>query len=114
MHGIIILLTLIQQLSIPEVAKHIHLYPELGHAPVREFWEADKLREVDHELLSPMYARGLQHFYVNELAQLCNATYVIPLRWITVDGVVHGECVVVNTVGSDVSLMIGYSIFMNC
>lgn len=70
---------------------------------MKEFWEADKLREVDSNLLSPMYARGLQHFYINELAQLCDGTYVIPLRWITVNGVVHGECVVVETIGSTVS-----------
>lgn len=90
-------------MSIPEVAKRIHLYPEMSLAPVKEFWEADKLKEVNRELLTPMYARGLQHFYIDELAQLHDGSHVIPLRWITVEGVVHGECVKVTNIGSEVS-----------
>lgn len=33
-----------------------------------------------------MYARGLQHFYVNELAETQAGLLVIPLRWIMRDG----------------------------
>ncbi|KAJ7703504.1 hypothetical protein B0H17DRAFT_1157088 [Mycena rosella] len=48
-------------------------------------------------LLSPMWAdwqnkyTSHRHFYVNELAQQRNGTYVVPVRWVTVNNVVHAD-----------------------
>jgi hypothetical protein len=70
---------------------------------VKEFWDADKLRELDLDLLTPMFARGHRHFYVNELAETNNGDLVIPLRWITINGVVYGESIMVKNIGSKVS-----------
>ena len=38
-----------------------------------------------------MYAarHGLKHFYVTELAKCINGDLVIPLRWYTIDGIMH-------------------------
>lgn len=96
------MIILIQQLSIPEVAKHLHLYPELSDGPVREFWEADKIRELDLDLLTPMYAQGHHHFYVCELAQLDTKDFVVPLRWITINGTIFADSVLVENIGSEV------------
>jgi hypothetical protein len=60
--------------------------------PVSQFWEAGQLRECDPSLLCPMYAQGLRHFYVDELAELETGELVIPQMWITVSGIVHAVC----------------------
>ncbi|KAJ3978627.1 hypothetical protein F5890DRAFT_1422451 [Lentinula detonsa] len=76
--------------SNPLVRPHLHLYPELS-GPIKESWQAEKwTKEVDLDKLSPMWADWKQsphrHYYIKELAQLQDNTYVVPLRWITVDG----------------------------
>ncbi|KAF5374429.1 hypothetical protein D9615_009052 [Tricholomella constricta] len=81
----------------PLVRSSFRVYPEV-EGPVKEFWQAEKwTREVDLDELSPMWANWKdpstthRHYYVKELAQLKDGSFVIPLRWITVDSVVHAE-----------------------
>ncbi|KAF5384429.1 hypothetical protein D9615_003465 [Tricholomella constricta] len=81
----------------PLVRSLLRVYPEV-EGPVKEFWQAEKwTREVDLDELSPMWANWKdpstlhRHYYVKELAQLENGNFVIPLRWITIDDVVHAE-----------------------
>jgi hypothetical protein len=42
--------------------------------------------------LSPIFDAGNGiHFYVNEVAELKDGTFVIPLHWIKVDEIIHGD-----------------------
>ncbi|KAJ6550496.1 hypothetical protein DFH09DRAFT_1248846 [Mycena vulgaris] len=79
----------------PLVRPFIHVYPEVS-GPVAEFWQAEKwVSEIDLDDLSPMWAdwqnksNSHRHFYIKELAQLSDGTYVLPPRWVTVNNVVH-------------------------
>ncbi|KAK7008238.1 hypothetical protein R3P38DRAFT_2948527 [Favolaschia claudopus] len=81
----------------PLVRPFIHIYPEVS-GPVEEFWQAAKwTAEIDLDQLSPMWAdwddvsRRHKHFYIKELAQEANGSYVLPMRWVTVAGVVHAD-----------------------
>ncbi|KAJ7757921.1 hypothetical protein B0H16DRAFT_1457492 [Mycena metata] len=81
----------------PLVRPFIHVYPDFS-GPVSEAWQADKwTTEADLDDLSPMWAhwedksRSHRHFYIKELVQLCNGTFAIPLRWITVRNVVYAD-----------------------
>ncbi|KAJ7778812.1 hypothetical protein DFH07DRAFT_865489 [Mycena maculata] len=81
----------------PLVRPFIHVYPEVS-GPISEFWKAGKwVSEIDFDDLSPMWAdwknkpNSHRHFYIKELAQLHDGTYVIPLRWVTVENVVHAD-----------------------
>ncbi|KAK0211409.1 hypothetical protein IW262DRAFT_1280940, partial [Armillaria fumosa] len=62
----------------PEVAKHLHFYPEETNGPISEVWQAECWKEFHPSQLTPMYSRGLCQFYIGELAQLRNGDYVIP------------------------------------
>lgn len=39
-----------------------------------------------------MYARGLKHFFINEVAQLDTGSYVVPLSWIKRQGKICADC----------------------
>ncbi|KAL6299568.1 hypothetical protein BKA93DRAFT_742110 [Sparassis latifolia] len=79
----------------PLVRPFICIYPELTDS-ISEFWQARKwLQEVQDNDLTPMWAdwknSGHRHYYVNELAQLRNGEFVMPIRWLTFKGEVHAQ-----------------------
>ncbi|KAF8994931.1 hypothetical protein BDZ89DRAFT_1096970 [Hymenopellis radicata] len=76
----------------PETAKHLHLYPEETDGPISEVWEAGRWKEYDPSQLTPMFAKGYQHFYIEELAELQDGSFVIPHNWIVRKGVLHSDC----------------------
>ncbi len=39
-----------------------------------------------------MYSRGLRQFYIDELAQLKDGSYVVPRNWIVRNGELHADC----------------------
>jgi hypothetical protein len=63
----------------------IQLYPEVPEdGIIREIWHAQKWRKnMDLDMLSPMYAAGFSHYYVNEVARLRDGRFIVPMRWVT-------------------------------
>lgn len=79
----------------PLVRDSIHIYPEVTKA-VSESWQAGKyVDEVDLSDLTPMWADWKcakhRHFYVNELSQLKDASFFVPIRWVIFEKVEHAE-----------------------
>ncbi|KAJ7182641.1 hypothetical protein C8R43DRAFT_1083606 [Mycena crocata] len=91
----------------PLVRPFIHVYPEVA-GPVAEFWQAEKwTSESALDQLSPMWAdwknksTSHKHFYVNKLAQQHDGTYVVPVRWVTVNNEVHADTHDVREISED-------------
>ncbi|KAJ7257590.1 hypothetical protein B0H12DRAFT_1232611 [Mycena haematopus] len=76
--------SLAQHFSNPLVAPHLHLYPERTDGYVAETWQAQRWPEFGPGMLTPMYARGERHFYIDEVAELDTGELVLPLEWFTV------------------------------
>ncbi|KAK0239811.1 hypothetical protein EDD85DRAFT_788038 [Armillaria nabsnona] len=79
--------------SNPFVHRYIRPYPETG-GTISETWQAAKwLEEIELDELSPMWANWEsamdkhRHFYVRELAQTSDGSYVVLLRWVTMANV---------------------------
>ncbi|KAG7093258.1 hypothetical protein E1B28_006941 [Marasmius oreades] len=72
----------------PHIRKNIHVYPEIStDGVVTEVWHAEKWRkEMDVDLLSPMYDSGLKYYYVHKLSCMKTGDFVILMRWIMVNG----------------------------
>ncbi|KAJ6451414.1 hypothetical protein C8R45DRAFT_848443 [Mycena sanguinolenta] len=77
--------SLSQHFANPLVAPHLHLYPERTDGYVAETWQAERWPEFGPEMLTPMYARGERHFYINEVAELDTGELVLPVEWFTVE-----------------------------
>jgi hypothetical protein len=58
---------------------------------VSELWHGAKLcKELSPDLLTPMFDAGHgTHYYINEIAQLLDGHFIIPVHWIKVDGAMH-------------------------
>ncbi|KAF8879345.1 hypothetical protein CPB85DRAFT_1497712 [Mucidula mucida] len=86
-----------QDWASPEVRKHIRVYSEIPKdGVIHEIWHAQKWRkDMDCDLLSPMYEGRRAHFYVNELAQMEDGRYVIPKRWVTFLQEVYADVLIV-------------------
>ncbi|KII84492.1 hypothetical protein PLICRDRAFT_179320 [Plicaturopsis crispa FD-325 SS-3] len=78
--------------SNPEIAKHLHFYPEETDGPVSEVWQAQRWKDFKPSERTPMYAKGLKHFYIDEVARLQSGELVIPRSWIIRGGRLCADC----------------------
>lgn len=76
----------------------MRLYPEVVESSgVSEFWHAKRQMDAkDLDLLPPMWAdvksdARHRHFYVKELAQMHDGTFVIPMVWYSMKGEMHAD-----------------------
>ncbi|KAF9065870.1 hypothetical protein BDP27DRAFT_1384442 [Rhodocollybia butyracea] len=76
----------------PQVAPHIMLYPEETEGPRGEAWQFDRWKEYGPSQLTPMYSRGLKQFWIDEVSQLKDGSYVLPRNWIMRDKELHSDC----------------------
>ena len=75
-------------LANPLVRPHLHIYPEEIDGEICECWQAGKWNDdKDLEGLTPMaVGKNNTHFYVNEIAQCSDGSYVVPRRWVIREG----------------------------
>ncbi|KAF7377204.1 hypothetical protein MSAN_00140100 [Mycena sanguinolenta] len=87
-----------QDWASPAIRAQMHVYPEIPEdGVVREIWHALKWRkDMDLDVLSPMYDAGSAHYYVNELARLKDGNFVVPVRWLIYRGKVHADAFAVS------------------
>ncbi|KDR74877.1 hypothetical protein GALMADRAFT_99137 [Galerina marginata CBS 339.88] len=79
----------------PEVAKHLHLYPEETEGPISEVWQAERWKEFAPSELTPMFSQGHRQFFIDEVAQLQDGQYVIPRNWVMRKGKLTSDCHIV-------------------
>ncbi|TFK22439.1 hypothetical protein FA15DRAFT_657497 [Coprinopsis marcescibilis] len=81
----------------PFVRKNMAFYPEVSRSkPVAEMWQADKwVKEVPYDELSPMWfdekKAEKKHYYIKEITEHSDGSFVVPMRWVTKRGVVHAQ-----------------------
>ncbi|KDQ14913.1 hypothetical protein BOTBODRAFT_145446 [Botryobasidium botryosum FD-172 SS1] len=74
-------------MSNPPTRKHLCFYPEMSDGPICELRHGSKwLDSWPDSALTPMIDYNNQHYYVNEMVQLKDSRYFIPLRWFTHKG----------------------------
>lgn len=83
---------IIQDFANPKIAKHLQFYPEKTDGPISEVWQAERWKEFGPSERTPMYAHGLKHFFINEVAQLDTGSFVLPLTWIKWNGTLCADC----------------------
>jgi hypothetical protein len=78
----------------PQTSALLQCYPErLSDGAMSEIWHGDRLlKNLPRHLLCPHYISGSNQFYVDELSLLHDGRFVIPIRWILVDGTLISEC----------------------
>ena len=77
----------------------IQIYPEITEK-ISESWQAEKFTKEVNDQLTPMWADWKyaphKHFYINEVAQLKDGKFVLPLRWIIFERKEHVEVLVLS------------------
>ncbi|KAG6819454.1 hypothetical protein H0H93_011664 [Arthromyces matolae] len=79
----------------PLVRPHIRIYPEISKS-VSEFFQAEKFtKEVELDELTPMWADwerdSDRHFFVKEIAQLTDQSFIVPIKWFSMDGKIFAQ-----------------------
>lgn len=69
----------------------MEFYPKKMSGSISEAWQAECWKEFSPLEHTPMYASGMRHFYINEVAELANGQLFIPIAWIKRDGQLFGD-----------------------
>ncbi|KAJ7050132.1 hypothetical protein C8F01DRAFT_1068165 [Mycena amicta] len=72
--------------SNPEIAKHLHFYPEETSGPISEVWQAERWKEYTPSELTPMFSRGHRRFWIDEVAELDSGAKILPVALIVREG----------------------------
>ncbi|KAF7334363.1 hypothetical protein MSAN_02375700 [Mycena sanguinolenta] len=83
--------TLARDMANPLVAPHMHFYPEETDGPISETYQAEHWMEYTPSQLTPMFSKGHKRFWIEELAQLKNGTFVIPHTLIVRNGTLTSD-----------------------
>lgn len=75
----------------PRMAPSLEFYPDESDGPLQEVWQFQWWLELPKDLLTPMYCAGTVQFYVNEIAQLDNGKFYIPIMWVYCTDAVTGK-----------------------
>ncbi|KAJ6533199.1 hypothetical protein B0H19DRAFT_1214025 [Mycena capillaripes] len=78
--------TLARDMANPLVAPHLHFYPEETDGPISETYQAERWMEYTPAQLTPMFSKGHKRFWIEELAQLKDGTFIIPHTLIVRNG----------------------------
>ncbi|KAJ7343257.1 hypothetical protein DFH08DRAFT_915165 [Mycena albidolilacea] len=78
--------TLACDMANPLVAPHMHFYPEETDGPISETYQAKCWMEHTPSQLTPMFSKGHKRFWIEELAQLKDGTFIIPHTLIVRNG----------------------------
>ncbi|KAJ7235144.1 hypothetical protein B0H12DRAFT_1258243 [Mycena haematopus] len=70
--------TIARDLANPLVAPHMHFYPEETSGPISEVFQAERWTEYAPEQLTPMFTKGRRRFWINEITQLEDGTFIVP------------------------------------
>ncbi|RDX39427.1 hypothetical protein OH76DRAFT_1327962, partial [Lentinus brumalis] len=81
-----------RDLSQPDLAKHLIIYPDETPQPISEFHQANYHKELPRSELTPSYYGNSKHFFVDEVCRLRNGSLVIPRVWVTRGGAVYAHC----------------------
>jgi hypothetical protein len=75
----------------------MQLYPEIDPTNgISEMWHGEKwTKELTENELTPMWCDftrpGAKHYYVREITEVDNGSFVLPLKWVVKEGAVHAE-----------------------
>ncbi|KAJ7230962.1 hypothetical protein B0H12DRAFT_1029729 [Mycena haematopus] len=83
--------TLARDMANPLVVPHMHFYPEETDGPISETYQAERWMEYMPSQLTPMFSKGHKRFWIEELAQLKDGTFVIPHTLIVRNGVLTSD-----------------------
>ncbi|CAD6565495.1 MAG: hypothetical protein TREMPRED_001404 [Tremellales sp. Tagirdzhanova-0007] len=80
-------------------------YPEVDPSAIKDVWHARRWHDFDYRLLNAMWTGdGIKHYYVDEIAKLIDGRLVMPLKWVTMKGKVHAECLAITRLPSGLYL----------
>ncbi|KAJ7801161.1 hypothetical protein B0H14DRAFT_3783975 [Mycena olivaceomarginata] len=87
--------TFARDMANPLVAPHMHFYPEETDGPISEVYQAERWMEYTPSQLTPMFSKGHKRFWIEELAQLKDGTFVIPHTLLVRSGILTSDVSVV-------------------
>jgi hypothetical protein len=75
----------------------MQIYPEIN--PVNgmsEMWHGEKwIKELTKNELTPMWCdftkRGTKNYYIHEITEVDDGTFLLPCKWVVKNGAVHAE-----------------------
>ncbi|KAJ7193966.1 hypothetical protein GGX14DRAFT_378462 [Mycena pura] len=83
--------TIACDLANPLVAPHLHFYPEQTDGPISEVFQAERWTEYAPQQLTPMFTKGRRRFWINEVAQLEDGSFVVPQLLVMRNDVLEAE-----------------------